>query len=182
MPTISLTTSHRTAPKGDGDYIEFTLSRTDYLTKYVSVKLYKREDWIVQVTTVHFINIFGVITESTTTHRDSHEDNSYFHVTIPANQNQQTFRVRVEHGTVGGTMKMSVVQGTGYYASSTPITLPITAGNSQPSGKPTITGTAQVGEILTADASSIMDEDGIGGSFSYTWWRVIDDRTDGRCC
>ena len=176
LSTISLRTSHRTAPKGD--YIEFTLSRTDYLTKYVSVKLYKREDWIVQVTTVHFINIFGVITESSTTHIDSREDNSYFHVTIPANQNQKTFRVRVEHGTVGGTMKMSVVQGTGYYASSIPITLPITAGNARPSGKPTITGTAQVGGILTADASSIMDEDGISGSFSYTWWRVIDDRTD----
>ena len=179
LPTISLRTSHRTAPRGDGDYIEFTLSRTDYLTNAVSVKLYKREDWIVQVTTVHFINIFGVITESTTTHRDSHEDNSYFHVTIPANQNQKTFRVQVEHGTVGGTMKMSVVQGNRYYSSSLPITLPITAGNAQPSGKPTITGTAQVEEILTADASSIMDEDGISGSFSYTWWRVIDDRTGG---
>ena len=177
LSTISLRTSHRTAPRGD--YIEFTLSRTDHLTKFVSVKLYKREDWIVQVTTVHFINIFGVITESSTTHRDSHEDNSYFHVTIPANQNQQTFRVQVERGTAGGTMKMSVVQGTGYYASSIPITLPITAGNARPSGKPTITGTTQVGEILTADASSIMDEDGISGSFSYTWWRVFADRTDG---
>ena len=44
LSTISLRTSHRTAPKGDD--IEFTLSRTDYLTKHVSVKLYKREDWI----------------------------------------------------------------------------------------------------------------------------------------
>ena len=38
-------------------------------------------------------------------------------------------------------------------------------------GKPVITGTAQVGQTLTADVSSIMDGNGISRSFSYTWWK-----------
>ena len=43
-------------------------------------------------------------------------------------------------------------------------------GNSPATGLPTITGTAQVGETLTADRSGIADEDGVtGATFSYQW-------------
>ena len=39
-------------------------------------------------------------------------------------------------------------------------------------GKPTIAGTAQVGEKLTADSSSIVDDNGLSGvTFSYQWIR-----------
>ena len=39
-------------------------------------------------------------------------------------------------------------------------------------GKPTIAGTAQVGETLTADSSSIVDDNGLSGvTFSYQWIR-----------
>ena len=42
--------------------------------------------------------------------------------------------------------------------------------NSPASGLPTISGTAQVGETLTADTSGIADEDGLGNvNYSYQW-------------
>ena len=42
--------------------------------------------------------------------------------------------------------------------------------NAPATGQPTISGTAQVGETLTADTSGIADEDGLGnGTFSYQW-------------
>ena len=51
------------------------------------------------------------------------------------------------------------------------------AENNAPTGLPTITGTAQVGEILTASTSNIDDEDGLDNvSYSYQW--VRNDGTD----
>ena len=42
--------------------------------------------------------------------------------------------------------------------------------NSPATGAPTITGTAQVGETLTADTSGIADADGLANvSYSYQW-------------
>ena len=42
--------------------------------------------------------------------------------------------------------------------------------NSPATGAPTITGTAQVGETLTAETSGIADDDGLGSvSYSYQW-------------
>ena len=42
--------------------------------------------------------------------------------------------------------------------------------NNPATGAPTISGTAQVGETLTADTSGIADEDGLGNAaFSYQW-------------
>ena len=42
--------------------------------------------------------------------------------------------------------------------------------NAEPTGLPAITGTAQVGETLTADISGIADEDGLDDvSYSYQW-------------
>ena len=42
--------------------------------------------------------------------------------------------------------------------------------NSPPTGLPTISGTVQVGETLTADTSGIADQDGLdNASFSYQW-------------
>ena len=44
------------------------------------------------------------------------------------------------------------------------------AANSLPTGAPAITGTAQVGETLTADTSGISDANGLtGAAFSYQW-------------
>ena len=47
---------------------------------------------------------------------------------------------------------------------------PEPASNNPATGSPTITGTAQVGETLTVDTSSIADEDGLeNAAFSYQW-------------
>ena len=44
--------------------------------------------------------------------------------------------------------------------------------NNPATGEPAITGTAQAGQELTADASPIMDVDGLPSSFTYQWVRV----------
>ena len=44
--------------------------------------------------------------------------------------------------------------------------------NNPATGEPAITGTAQAGQELTADASPIMDADGVPSSFTYQWVRV----------
>ena len=44
--------------------------------------------------------------------------------------------------------------------------------NNVATGEPAITGTAQAGQDLTADASPIMDADGLPSSFTYQWLRV----------
>ena len=49
-------------------------------------------------------------------------------------------------------------------------TTPVTRPNSPATGAPTISGTAQVGETLTADISGITDADGLTSvSYSYQW-------------
>ena len=50
------------------------------------------------------------------------------------------------------------------------------ASNTPTTGEPTITGAAQVGEMLTADTSGIADDDGlVNATFSYQW--VANDET-----
>ena len=49
----------------------------------------------------------------------------------------------------------------------------VTAAAGTPTGAPTITGTAQVGETLTAVTTGIMDDDGLTNvSYTYQWIRV----------
>ena len=56
-------------------------------------------------------------------------------------------------------------------------TAPISAANSPATGAPTITGTAQVGQTLTAETSAIADEDGLDNvDYAYQW--VRNDGTD----
>ena len=52
--------------------------------------------------------------------------------------------------------------------------------NNVATGEPAITGTAQAGQALTADASPIMDTDGVPSSFTYQWVRVDADGTSNR--
>ena len=49
--------------------------------------------------------------------------------------------------------------------------------NNDAMGEPAITGTAVAGQELTADASPIMDFDGLPSSFTYQWLRVDADGT-----
>ena len=58
-------------------------------------------------------------------------------------------------------------------------TAAVTASNTLATGEPTITGTAQVGEELTADTTDISDSDGlINASFTYRWLADDTDITD----
>ena len=58
-------------------------------------------------------------------------------------------------------------------ASTFTMTIHVTPVNDAPTGAPTITGTAQVGQTLTADTSGIMDADGLTNvSYTYQWIRV----------
>ena len=53
------------------------------------------------------------------------------------------------------------------------MTITVTAVNDPPTGQPTISGTALVGQTLTADTSDIEDVDGlVGVSYRYQWIRV----------
>jgi len=68
------------------------------------------------------------------------------------------------------TVTVSFTDGAGFAESLTSAaTGPVAARpNSPATGAPTISGTAQVGETLTADVSGIADADGLG-AFSYQW-------------
>ena len=58
--------------------------------------------------------------------------------------------------------------------------LTVTVQNSPATGAPTITGTAQVGETLTADTPGIADSDGLSNvSYSYQWLSSRDTEIDG---
>ena len=49
--------------------------------------------------------------------------------------------------------------------------------NNPATGEPAISGTARAEQVLTADASPIMDTDGLPSSFTYQWIRVDADGT-----
>ena len=53
------------------------------------------------------------------------------------------------------------------------------AANTLATGAPTITGTAQVGQTLTAGTTAIMDADGLTSvSYTYQWIRVATDNSE----
>ena len=68
-----------------------------------------------------------------------------------------------------------VSDGVSESAAASRMTIDVTAVNDPARGLPTISGTARVGQTLTADASGIADDaDGLPApsTFSYQWLRV----------
>ena len=57
------------------------------------------------------------------------------------------------------------------------VQLRLTDSQTNLSGSPTISGTPQVGQVLTADISTIDDVDGLPDTFEYQWVRVASDDT-----
>ena len=89
--------------------------------------------------------------------------------TPPANAN----------GSGYASFTFKVNDGTDDSASAYTLTLDVTAVNDPATGTPTITGTAQVGQTLTAVTSAIMDADGLSNvSYAYQWIRVATDSTE----
>ena len=78
----------------------------------------------------------------------------------------ETIRVRVLFYDDNGNAEVRI-------SAATDPVKPASASNSPPTGLPTISGTAQVGETLTADTSSVADADGLTDvSYAYQWIRT----------
>ena len=73
-------------------------------------------------------------------------------------------------GTPSFTFKVN--DGTADSTDAYTMTINVVAGNSPATGEPTISGTAQVGQTLTASTSPIDDIDGLPSVFEYQWIRV----------
>ena len=76
-------------------------------------------------------------------------------------------------------VKVSFTDNAGYAeARTSEATATVRAANTLATGRPTITGTTQVGQTLTADTAAIMDADGLTNvSYTYQWIRVATDAT-----
>ena len=81
------------------------------------------------------------------------------------------------NGTGYASFKFKVNDGTADSASEYFMTINVTAVNDPATGTPTISGTAQVGQILTASTGDIADADGLPSAFTYQWKRYAADRT-----
>ena len=78
-------------------------------------------------------------------------------------------------GTSYASFKFKVNDGTVDSTAEYTITINVTAVNDPATGAPTISGTAQVGQALTASITGIMDSDGLPNSFTYQWMQVDPD-------
>ena len=97
-------------------------------------------------------------------------------VTFGASQTERTFTVTAVEDTddeddetlalTFGTLPAGVNAGS---PSTAVVTIIDDDGNSPATGRPGITGSATVGETLTATAGNIADPDGFG-AFDYQWW------------
>ena len=84
---------------------------------------------------------------------------------LPAGAYELKATAYKKDGDVLGTLKVSFTVTAGQ-----PAQQPAVVPNTSATGVPTISGTPQVGETLTADTSGIADEDGLTNvTFSYQW-------------
>ena len=81
------------------------------------------------------------------------------------------------NGTGYASFKFKVNDGTADSASEYFMTINVTPVNDPATGAPTISGTAQVGQMLTASTGDIADPDGLPSAFTYQWKRVDADGT-----
>ena len=89
--------------------------------------------------------------------------------TPPANAN----------GSGYASFTFRVSDGTSASAASYTMTVDVTAANDPATGAPTISGTARVGQLLTADASAVADVDGLPAETAYAWqWLRVDGGSD----
>ena len=76
------------------------------------------------------------------------------------------------NGAGYASFTFKVNDGTADSAAQYTMTINVTAVNDPATGAPTISGTAQVGQTLTASTDNIADADGLPGTFAYQWIRV----------
>ena len=92
--------------------------------------------------------------------------------------NEKTYRLTADDGDKQFRVTLSFIDNEGYPEARTGDPYP-TGGNVAPrsanspaTGKPTISGTARVGQILTADRGTVDDANGVPDVFDYQWIRV----------
>ncbi len=86
---------------------------------------------------------------------------------LTSNEIDKTIKVRVSFTDDGGNEETLTSAATGAVS---PAVQQQQASNTPATGQPTISGTAQVGETLTADTSGISDADGLAiATFAYQW-------------
>ena len=73
--------------------------------------------------------------------------------------------------TAYASFTFKVNDGTADSALTYTMTIDVTAVNDAATGAPTISGTAEVGQTLTASTADISDVDGVPSSFTYQWKR-----------
>ena len=96
----------------------------------------------------------------TDTNIDGAANSSY---TLTADEEGKSLKVLVGFRTTGGE-RVRLTSAATVLVTAAP------ASNNQATGVPTVTGTAQVGETLTADTTGIADQDGLADAeFSYQW-------------
>ena len=103
-------------------------------------------------------------------------------ITISANETTATLTVATNDDNIDeedGVITAALQAGTGYTA-GTPSSASVTVNdndlppNSPATGAPTISGTPQVGQTLTADVSNIRDANGLTNvSYTYQWIRLV---------
>ena len=77
------------------------------------------------------------------------------------------------NGSAYASFTFKVNDGEDDSASANTLTIDVTAVNDTATGEPTITGTVQVGQTLTAVTAGIMDADGLTSpTYTYQWIRV----------
>ncbi len=150
LPIISVSASRQSVIQGEN--VEFTLSRTSHnLSSPLTIYMYTNQGSVVTIGSI------------------KREHGRNFNATFPANQRTVTVLIETKFFK---EMRLEIKVNASYNRPSPYYTtVAVIAANEEPSGRPTITGTTQVGETLTADTSAITDPDGISGSFSYTWWK-----------
>ena len=81
------------------------------------------------------------------------------------------------NGTGYASFKFKVNDGSADSTDAHTMTISVTAVNDPATGAPAISGTAEVGETLTASTSGIADPDGLPSSFTHQWKRFAADGT-----
>ena len=107
----------------------------------------------------------GHLNASDTVLTDADTGKTGFQVALAVGADTVKVKVTGEHGNTMDTDTVVVIRGA--------------PGNTLATGKPSITGTAQVGMTLTAGPGDLADADGLSGvSYSYQWRRAGSDGMD----
>ena len=168
VPTTSTTNTAPTASNGtvttneDTDYTfaaaNFNFADTDTGDALSSVKIVT-----LPATGKGTLKLSGTAVTANAAVTKAQLDAGNLTYTPPANAN----------GTGYASFTFRVNDGTDDSTSAYTMTIDVTAVNDPATGTPTITGTAQVGQTLTAVTTGIMDADGLTSvSYTYQWIRV----------